>query len=327
MEIKSIKEIVGDNPNTFKKGTMIGVFKGLDKPNDYFKFVFVDATDNKQYSLTLFEDNKVHNVLKNSGKDINGFFKLQGSFKLTPNNFLNIGDDCIFSEPIESEIPKPVEDEAQKIQAISDVNYIKDVIEDKINDPVIKSLCNKMRELYGSEMTNTAGARHHHHAHRRGLIQHVVEMLKSGVVLGQSYDCSEYEMDLIIAGIIFHDIGKIWETHHKHGSPSPTLKGALLGHMVGGVFILLECADALGMQEEKYNNESILHLSHIILSHHGCNEWGSPEEPRTRVARIIHEVDNLSAKLNPLDRIKNDGINHGGGLYTNNRTTYVDITK
>ena len=102
----------------------------------------------------------------------------------------------------------------------------------------------------------------------------------------------ELNADLVLLGVLFHDLGKIAEI-----GPMPvneyTTEGRLVGHVVIGRDLLRErCAAIEGFPEDLR-----IHLEHLILSHQGLLEYGSPVEPMTGEALLLHAIDNLDAKL------------------------------
>ena len=99
--------------------------------------------------------------------------------------------------------------------------------------------------------------------------------------------------DLLIAGIIYHDIMKVEEYQYSNGLAEDfSKKGFLFGH----IFLGAELPKKY-VSDEESSSEEIEMLQHIILSHHGKLEWGSPVEPATIEAVIVHHVDNLDAKV------------------------------
>lgn len=133
-----------------------------------------------------------------------------------------------------------------------------------------------------------AAAKSIHHEFRSGMIQHILEMISISKGLKRFYPMVNF--DILTAGIILHDIGKLEELDASGLGTSYTKKGTLLGHMFLGIQIF-----------EKYGGKDLpediyLHLVHLILSHHGTLEFGSPVVPSTIEAVILHYIDNLSAK-------------------------------
>ena len=113
--------------------------------------------------------------------------------------------------------------------------------------------------------------------------------------------------DLLLAGVLFHDCGKMWENSMPaDGFTMPyDERGELLGHITIGIELLnalwrkvLALPEAAGWKELAPNSEDVrLHLLHLIASHHGELAFGSPVNPKTPEAWALHYVDNLDAKL------------------------------
>ncbi len=126
-----------------------------------------------------------------------------------------------------------------------------------------------------------------HHGFRSGLLQHVLEMLTILESMRKFYPNLNY--DVMIAGIILHDMGKIEELSGGLSS-NYTKKGGLLGHITIGVELLNKYGKDL-LDEDTY-----LHVAHIILSHHGQLQFGSPVVPSTPEAVAVSYIDGLSSK-------------------------------
>ena len=128
-----------------------------------------------------------------------------------------------------------------------------------------------------------------HHLYMGGLMEHSVSMATMGkhaaTVLGGS-------ADIIVAGCLLHDIGKIDEIQLKGGFRYSD-KGRLLGHIALGLIIL----ESLIGEIEGFPQDIADILSHIIISHHGVEEWGSPKKPMCIEALVVHYLDNLDAKV------------------------------
>lgn len=139
-----------------------------------------------------------------------------------------------------------------------------------------------------------------HHACVGGLIEHTESMLAAARRIMPGYP--QLNADLLLTGVFLHDIGKTAELAYTT-SINYTDSGQLLGHLTQGVLILQEKANsaskALGGE---FPPEILNQLIHIILSHHGQHEYGSPVLPATAEALVVHYLDNLDAKLNALGR-------------------------
>jgi 3'-5' exoribonuclease len=130
-----------------------------------------------------------------------------------------------------------------------------------------------------------------HHVYLGGLLEHTLFMLRVAKGILSVYP--ELDKSLVIAGIILHDIGKIREYQYDK-TITHTAQGLLLGHIVIGYELVKEEINKIpGFSQEKA--ELILH---IILSHHGLREYGSPVVPKFPEAYLVHMIDNLDARLN-----------------------------
>lgn len=176
---------------------------------------------------------------------------------------------------------------------------------DAIADPRLKLVCSEFTDRYGDRFRRSAAARKNHHARRGGLVEHVAQMMRSVQAL-----CTVYQTlncDLLTAGVLFHDCGKMWEnTYPEVGFTQPfNLHGEMLGHIPLGIETaniiwreMMQNEEACAWDDlEPKSSDVHLHLLHLIASHHGTHEWGSPTLPRTPEAMVLHYVDNLDAKF------------------------------
>jgi 3'-5' exoribonuclease len=137
-----------------------------------------------------------------------------------------------------------------------------------------------------------------HHAYEGGLLEHILSICGLMMVLHAHYARfgTELKLDLLLFGAIFHDLGKIWELDIGQGI-SYTDKGKLLGHMVMAVELVEKKASRiLGFPDELKDI-----LKHIILSHHGRLEYGSPKTPMFLEAFLVAAIDDLDSKVNTID--------------------------
>ncbi|MDP9290797.1 MAG: HD domain-containing protein [Verrucomicrobiota bacterium] len=173
-----------------------------------------------------------------------------------------------------------------------------------LHDPRLKSLTASFFSEFGERFKRTAAARTYHHARRGGLVEHVAQMLRAANALANVY--SELNRDLLAAGVIFHDCGKLWENAlPENGFAMPyNERGEMIGHITIGAEVvnaLWRKLDLAPWSELKPASEDVrLHLLHLIASHHGAREFGSPVDPKTPEAFALHHIDNLDAKLEML---------------------------
>ena len=170
----------------------------------------------------------------------------------------------------------------------------------------LKSLINKVKdEEYHTLLTNifkevgkdyvlAPAATRNHHEYMSGLIHHSVSMAKLVDMISDFY--LDLDKDILITGALIHDIGKIKELSGPI-APKYTLEGKLVGHIsIMHAYVNEKCKE-MNMDEEK----RIL-IEHMILSHHGKYEFGSPVLPLTKEALILNMVDDMDAKLNTLNK-------------------------
>ena len=173
-----------------------------------------------------------------------------------------------------------------------------------IADPRLKLLCETFLKEWGDRFRRTAAARKYHHARRGGLVEHTAQMMRTALAIAPLYP--ELNVDLLVAGILFHDSGKLWENQLPE---SGFIMGYdELGELVGHISIGIELVNSLwrrlsGENADTWKNfvpssEDVrMHLLHLISSHHGEKEFGSPVLPKTPEAMTLHYIDNLDARL------------------------------
>jgi len=139
-----------------------------------------------------------------------------------------------------------------------------------------------------------------HHAYYGGLIEHVVNILETALRIADLYP--SVDMNLLLSGIFLHDIGKVREMGYDT-TFLYTDEGQLLGHLIIAIEMLTEKITQFERQTgESFPEEWTLRLKHMIASHHGSYEFGSPKLPMTPEAIALHHLDNLDAKVNEFTR-------------------------
>lgn len=164
----------------------------------------------------------------------------------------------------------------------------------EMQNPNLQRIVRAFVQKYQEELYVYPAASKIHHAYVSGLAHHIVGMLQIAKQLCHLYPT--LNKDLLYAGVILHDIGKI---HELSGvvSTSYTLEGNLLGHISMMATEVKEVADQLGIE-----GEEVIVLQHLILSHHGQLEYGSPKRPIIQEAEILHLIDVIDAQMNVLTR-------------------------
>jgi 3'-5' exoribonuclease len=129
-----------------------------------------------------------------------------------------------------------------------------------------------------------------HHAYRGGFLEHILTMARVGLSLAREYGA---EADLVVAGALLHDIGKLKELDYDTAT-SYSREGRLVGHITLGVLMVRDAAGEIA----GFPSDLLTEIEHLILSHHGSTDLGSPVEPMTVEAFILATVDNLDATIN-----------------------------
>ncbi len=231
--------------------------------------------DNVEDSLDAFEQD---DFLKVKGL-IN---KYKNRFQLTIHKLRKLGESEIdFSDYL----PKTTKNIDELWQTLTDFvasiqnTHLRNLIQGFMADPDI-----------AQAYRNAPAAKTLHHAYIGGLLDHVVSLFRSCDLICRNYP--QVNRDLVLAGAFLHDIGKIHELTYNR-SFSYTTRGQLLGHMV----IELEMLQAKLSLVPDFPPELKTLLEHLIISHHGEYEFGSPKLPMFPEALLLHYLDDLDSKM------------------------------
>ena len=159
----------------------------------------------------------------------------------------------------------------------------------------IRRITQEMLRRFHPKLTYYPAAQRIHHAERSGLLHHTTGMLKTAKVILAVYPW--LNSDLLYAGVILHDLCKTEEMDSDQMGVvrDYSKEGLLLGHLVLGVTRIQEAANDLGI-----TGEPVVLLQHMMLSHHGEAEFGSPRKPMFPEAEVLHWVDLLDARMNEM---------------------------
>jgi 3'-5' exoribonuclease len=135
-----------------------------------------------------------------------------------------------------------------------------------------------------------------HHAYEGGLLRHIVDLLRIARAIAPNYP--QLDVDMLLVGVFLHDLGKLDELSFD-GDLSYSDPGQLLGHLVQGA-IEVECRGKMLAREtgQAFPDQILWRLQHMIISHHGQLDHGSPKIPMTIEAIVLHYIDDLDAKIN-----------------------------
>jgi 3'-5' exoribonuclease len=181
----------------------------------------------------------------------------------------------------------------------------------KLSNPHLRALaeCFLMDQDFVRDFCKAPAGIRNHHAYLGGLLEHVVTLLDAADRLAPLYP--EVDRDLLLMGIFLHDLGKIRELTYER-SFGYSDEGQLIGHLVIGVEMLNDkVRQVRDLTGEPFPLELLLRLKHLILSHHGTYEFGSPRLPMTPEAIALHHLDNFDAKVHSFTRDIKEDRNQG----------------
>jgi len=254
-------------------------------PKDYFDIVLCDSTgevQSKFWDVTPTDKETFFplDIVKVQGVVQTYNDRLQ--FKISRIRKANEEDGVTLTDFIRSAPIAPV-----------DLVYFIKKTSESIVDDLIRQIVLHCVTRVEDKLMHSPAAKNMHHAYYAGLAYHVYRMLELG-----EFICKQrpfLDQDLINAGIILHDIAKTEEMESELGIVSDySLKGKLHGHisLVYGWITEAAVAHAIDL-----NDERIIALQHIVLSHHNLGEWGSPVQPQLPEAVALHYIDQMDAKL------------------------------
>jgi 3'-5' exoribonuclease len=174
-----------------------------------------------------------------------------------------------------------------------------DLLVESVGDPALRLLLQRMtgkKTAVGRQYRLHPAAKRNHHAYLGGLLEHSLSVAMAADALCAHYQRqgARVERDLLIAGALLHDVGKVRELSAARAI-AYTDEGQLLGHILIGLQMVTREAE----QIPGFRADCLLHLQHLIASHQGRHEWASPKVPQTLEALILHYADDLDSKMNP----------------------------
>ena len=171
---------------------------------------------------------------------------------------------------------------------------VRDYLEEKVFDIQNATWQRIVRNLYSKyhdEFYVYPAAKSNHHAFESGLAYHTATMVRIAEALAGIYP--ELNKSLLFAGIMLHDLAKVIELSGPDHTEY-TIRGNLIGHIALIDEEITKVVDELKLDD---NSEDVIILRHVVLSHHGQLEYGSPVRPKIMEAEIIHMIDNIDAEM------------------------------
>jgi len=299
--IARLKTSTGEDPIDLAVSAQFqaSVVRATKAGKPYLELTFADATD--QFTIKLWSDSPLYADAEALASG--AFLRLEGRWTRGEYGIdvKQLRWHALDESAIADFLQGDPETRARQTQDLEDIRKFCA----SITDPRLLALCAHFLETMGDHFARTAAAKKNHHARRGGLVEHVAQMMRSADALCHVYP--ELNRDLLIAAILFHDVGKLWENSYPADgfAQQQSIYGEMLGHIPLGIELVNKLwqdaqensdADAWeGLQPATHLVK--LHLLHLIASHHGQFEFGSPTLPRTPEAYALHHIDNLDAKL------------------------------
>jgi len=181
------------------------------------------------------------------------------------------------------------------------------IVEAEITREALRRTVTWLLEAHRERLLGHPAARRHHHAFVGGLLEHVLSVTQSCLFLAEKYVRKYPDMkppldkELVVAGAVLHDIGKLEELDQQPTDTFYTPAGALVGHLLLGRDMVRRAA-----AEARLDGDALLRLEHLIIAHQRLPEWGSPKPPMTPEALIVHHADDLDAKFDMMYAILRD---------------------
>jgi 3'-5' exoribonuclease len=169
-----------------------------------------------------------------------------------------------------------------------------------VKNPYLKKLLNYFfnKSDWWIKFQDAPAAKGIHHAYIGGLLEHSLSTARVCRFLAEHYE--GVDQSLLTAGALLHDIGKLEELQAAAGVVEYTVGGRLKGHLVIGSEMVAEAAGRI----KDFPQDILVQLQHLILSHHGRHEFGSPSVPMTVEALLLSFADDLDAKMNLTEQLR-----------------------
>ena len=263
----------------------------------YFKVIdFAEVPNENRYKIHV--QNKEYDTIIIPFKDTKETLSIGCNIKMAyikTDQGINCHGYEVVTEPISELADLPVPKSIQLKDQEVDITKYKMVISHfigMIKSESIKQFVSNILEKKSKYFLYWPAATNVHHNIKSGLLLHTANVVKTAYCIAFNYN--DIDLDLVLAGAILHDIGKIYE-YDEDGNISG--EGKLFDHINIGTRIIFEEYYHGQDQPYSFSERDLYNLAHIILSHHGKLEWGSPRTPATKEALIVHWADYIDTNM------------------------------
>ena len=263
-------------------------------------FFSVEFRDNRRQASTAIWEGSPHELACRDQWKVGHFYKIRGTFQETAYGakieILRIrgieeadaesGFDPLLCQPT-------AENDSSEM-----FDHLLDLVDREITTPELRTLVTTIFEHNRQRRESLPGASHHHHAYAGGYLEHVYSVTRNVLYLIDTYRGQHTSLrdpltqQLAIAGALLHDIGKLHELDADAGNTAYTTAGELIGHIALGRDIVRDTA-----KELEIDASWLVRLEHLIVSHQGTPEHGSPKQPMTWEANLVFWADQLDGNI------------------------------
>ncbi|MGM0641158.1 MAG: 3'-5' exoribonuclease YhaM family protein [Thermotogota bacterium] len=236
----------------------------------------------------------IGDIISVKGKIVVFENRLQINIDKKENSIKKVAYEEIQTDKYISQSNKSINNLMEKLKSL--IEQIEDIkLKEILKNILLNSLVSKQYQKAPAAMSI-------HHAYKHGLLDHSLNVTELSLKISENYNDYKVNKDILIAGSLLHDIGKIKEYKTTKAGIDKTEVGEMIGHMNLGISILESFFE--NISEEIKN-----HIYHIILSHHGELEYGSPILPKTMESMIVHFADNIDSKLIQVNQTITESLN------------------
>lgn len=176
---------------------------------------------------------------------------------------------------------------------------LRNLVDEAIESREVRRFLNALfdDDAWRTRFCRAPAAVSNHHAYLAGLVEHTLSMARLAVTMGRHYEAyypGMVDTDLLVAGAVIHDMAKIEELEYRRSFDYST-RGRLVGHIARGSELVGRVADRL---DPPLDDHLTTQLQHLVLSHHGKREYGSPVTPRIPEAILLHHLDMIDSRMN-----------------------------
>lgn len=317
------KEVKGVFAVSSKDGKGEGMRDYKDKPGKFFSIKIRNRTGEIPLKYWGAKDSKEIIAVFNS-IDVGDIVEISGKTKYDVYDkriVVNVNEEVKYGE-VKGYIRKLGEEE---LKAVNFADFIPSLPEGRVDELVLEVHRligsvedERIKELleqffsdkeFLSKFKSSPAAKSRHHAYLGGLLEHSLNVARLCEKLGSFYNLNR---NLLIAGALLHDIGKMREYEIKRGAIDISEEGKLIGHIVIGEEEIRNRIKKAEEKAEKFPEELILKLLHIVISHHGELENGSPKEPKFPEALAVYLCDLADSQVKNMcqeyEKMKNEKV-------------------